>query len=112
MTESIYRGQLDATKMECQCTKPPKYTIYQNQHLQTELEVQWTYGATIGFETIFSAADEKKLVEHVTYMANIGYGYNKISIQYLAKEFAESLGRNVKSQSSLSNCWFYGFLKH
>lgn len=53
--------------------------------------------ATIGFETIFSAADEKKLVEHVTYMANIGYGYNKISIQYLAKEFAESLGRNVKS---------------
>ena len=32
--------------------------------------------ATTGFETIFSRAEEEKLVSHISYMVDIGYGYN------------------------------------
>ena len=67
--------------------------------------------ATIGFDKIFSTDEEKKLVEHVTYMADIGYGYNKKGIQAMAKSYATSLGKTVKSDTSLSNCWFHGFLR-
>jgi len=65
----------------------------------------------IGFDNIFSDDEERQLVEHVSYMANIGYGYNKMGIQHMAREYADSLGKSVKSERSLSNCWFYGFLK-
>ena len=65
----------------------------------------------IGFDTIFNAKEEEHLVEHVTYMASIGYGYNKVGIQHMARDYAVSLGKLPKSENSLSNCWFYGFLK-
>jgi hypothetical protein len=103
MTEPIYKGQLDATKNEMAVYKAAKMYYLLESTLRDRTRGAVDMEATIGFETIFSAADEEKLVEHVTYMANIGHGYNKISIQYLAKEFTESLGRNVKSESSLSN---------
>ena len=67
--------------------------------------------ATIGFDTIFNRSEERKLVDHITYMADIGYGYNKSSIQYMASDLAKSLNKNTKSTDHLSNCWFYGFLK-
>ena len=65
----------------------------------------------IGFDNIFSDDEERQLVEHISYMANIGYGYNKMGIQHMAREYADSLGKSVKSERSLRNCWFYGFLK-
>ena len=37
--------------------------------------------ATIGFDIIFNRSEERKLVDHITYMADIGYGYKKSSIQ-------------------------------
>ena len=40
--------------------------------------------ATIGFDTIFNTSEERKLANHITYTADIGYGYSKSSIQYIA----------------------------
>ena len=65
----------------------------------------------IGFDRIFSAEEEEKLVGHVSYMAEIGYGYGVSGIRYMAKNYAESLGKPVKAKDALSNCWFYSFLK-
>ncbi|XP_053372948.1 uncharacterized protein LOC123560642 [Mercenaria mercenaria] len=65
----------------------------------------------IGFDSIFSNVEEQKLVNHITYMASIGYGYNKSSIQYMAWDYAKSLGKQVKAKESLSDNWFYGLLK-
>ena len=67
--------------------------------------------ATIGFETIFSRAEEEKLVSHISYMAEIGYGYNVSSIKYMAKDYADSLGKNTKAKKALSDNCFYRFIK-
>ena len=63
-----------------------------------------------GTGTLLSTEEEEKLVEHIKYMADIGYGYNKSSIQYMARDYAVSLGKSVQPSDSLSNCWFYGFM--
>ena len=60
-----------------------------------------------GTGTLLST-EEEKLVEHIKYMADIGYGYNKSSIQYMARDYAVSFGKSVQPSDSLSNCWFYG----
>ena len=39
-------------------------------------------------ERIFNIEEETQLVEHVKYMADIGYGYTKSKIQYMAADFA------------------------
>ena len=65
----------------------------------------------IGFDRIFSAEEKEKLVGQVSYMAEIGYGYGVSGIRYMAKNYAESLGKPVKAKDALSNCWFYSFLK-
>ena len=65
----------------------------------------------IGFDTIFNREEEEKLVGHITYMADIGYGYGASGIRYMAKDFADSLGKHVKAKEALSNNWFYSFLK-
>ena len=51
----------------------------------------------IGFDTIFNREEEEKLVAHITYMADICYGYGASGIRYMAKDYAESLGKHVKS---------------
>ena len=63
----------------------------------------------MGFDTIFE--HEEKLVGHVTYMAAIGYGYNKSGIQCMAKDYTVSLGKPIKAKESLSNYWLYGLIK-
>ncbi|MEW8543568.1 MAG: hypothetical protein AB2693_08525 [Candidatus Thiodiazotropha sp.] len=63
-----------------------------------------------GTGTLFSAVEERNLVDHISYMADIGYGYSKSSIQYMAKDYAESLSKEVKASEAMSNCWFYGFM--
>ncbi|KAL4237347.1 hypothetical protein ACF0H5_002065 [Mactra antiquata] len=68
------------------------------------------FNATVGHNTIFTKQEEKKLHDHIIYMADIGCGYSKKSIQCMAKDFAASLGKTLKNeQSSLSDNWFYGF---
>ena len=64
-----------------------------------------------GTGTLLTVEEEHKLVQHISYMADIGYGYNKSSIQYMARDYAVSMGKNVQASDSLSNCWFYGFMQ-
>ncbi|MEW8548101.1 MAG: hypothetical protein AB2693_31750 [Candidatus Thiodiazotropha sp.] len=64
-----------------------------------------------GTGTLLTVEEERKLVQHISYMADIGYGYNKSSIQYMARDYAVSLGKDVQASDSLSNCWFYGFMQ-
>ena len=66
--------------------------------------------AKIGFKTIFTTDEEQQLVDHISFMASIGYGYKKSGIQFVARDFAVSLGKILKSQEVLSNSWFYGFM--
>ena len=40
--------------------------------------------AKIGFKTIFTTDEEQQLVDHISFMASIGYGYNKSRIQFMA----------------------------
>ena len=42
----------------------------------------------VGVETLFTECEEQQLVDHVKYMASIGYGYNKSGVQYMARDFA------------------------
>ena len=64
-----------------------------------------------GPERIFSQEEEKKLVDHIIYMGNIGYGYTKGNIQFMAADYARSIGKTVKAANGLSDHWFYAFLK-
>jgi hypothetical protein len=66
--------------------------------------------AKIGFKTIFTTDEEQQLVDHISFMASIDYGYNKSGIQFMARDFAVSLEKILKSQEVLSNSWFYGFM--
>ena len=70
-----------------------------------------TLDTRVGVDTLFSVSEEKQLMDHVKYMASIGYGYNKSGIQYMARDYALSLNKPVKSSDHLSNAWFYDFLK-
>ena len=70
-----------------------------------------TLDTKVDVETLFTESEEKLLVEHVKYMASIGYGYNKSGVQYMARDYAISLNKSVKPKNSLSNSWFYDFLK-
>ena len=39
-----------------------------------------------GTGTLLSTEEDQKLMEHIKYMANIGYGYTKFNIQYMARD--------------------------
>ena len=56
----------------------------------------WTRGnitldTKVGVETLCTESEAKLLVDHVKYMASIGYGYNKPGIQYMAGDYAISV---------------------
>ncbi|KAH3817319.1 hypothetical protein DPMN_118852 [Dreissena polymorpha] len=44
-------------------------------------------------------------------MANIGYGYTISNIQYIAADYARSLGKSVMAREGLSQNWFYACLE-
>ena len=64
-----------------------------------------------GGPTLFTDVEEKQLVEHIVYMAKIGYGYTISEIQFIAADYARSLGKIVRAKEGLSQSWFYGFLR-
>ena len=51
--------------------------------------------AKLSHGTLLLTEEEQKLVAHITYMAEIGYGYNKSSIQYMARDYSTSLGKEI-----------------
>ncbi|KAJ8303684.1 hypothetical protein KUTeg_018794 [Tegillarca granosa] len=55
-----------------------------------------------GFDTIFTTGEEQILHSHIKYMANIGYGYNKLGVQTLARDYALSLNKDLKSAKALT----------
>ena len=67
--------------------------------------------ATPGPSTLLSWEEEKHLVDHIKYMGDIGYGYTKSEVQYMATDYCQSLRKSVKSENGLSSFWFYAFLK-
>ncbi|KAH3886754.1 hypothetical protein DPMN_010767 [Dreissena polymorpha] len=61
-------------------------------------------------ETLFSSAEELRLVEHAENSAGLGFGYSNTSMQRLAGELAYKLLKRP-SDKPLRNCWLYSFLK-
>jgi hypothetical protein len=48
--------------------------------------------AKVSQDTIFTEDEETDFVNHMTYMASIGYGYSKAKIQLVEKDYAQALG--------------------
>jgi hypothetical protein len=65
----------------------------------------------VGHEIIHTHGEEQKLYDNITCMTNIGFGYSKISVQYIAKDFADMLGKKVKAEKALGDNWCYGLAK-
>ena len=57
-----------------------------------------TLDAKKGHGTLFTVEEEKMLVDHLSYMADIGYRYQKSKVQYMARDFAAVLGKDIKNQ--------------
>lgn len=69
--------------------------------------------AKVGKEPLFNESEEKDFVNHLIYMADIGYGFTKSSIQTMAKEYALSLKKTLtklEGYNKLSNICFYYFM--
>ncbi|KAH3792421.1 hypothetical protein DPMN_145917 [Dreissena polymorpha] len=41
--------------------------------------------------------EERKLADHIVFMANIGYGYSVTDVRCMAADYARSLGKNVRA---------------
>ena len=52
-----------------------------------------------GANTLFTKDEERKLVDHILYMADIGYGYSLMDIQYMAWYYATSLHKPVRQKN-------------
>jgi hypothetical protein len=60
---------------------------------------------------LLSQLEEARLVEHISYMAKVGYPYTRAEVINIASEFASCLGRRERdSGKPLSYKWFYAFL--
>ncbi|XP_052809384.1 uncharacterized protein LOC128237844 [Mya arenaria] len=60
---------------------------------------------------LFSKNEESQPVEHVAYMARIGYGYSRQEFMSLATDYAISLKKKIEMDSPLAPSWFNGFRK-
>ena len=109
MTGQTYQGHMKLPRVACLCAKLLDYNVPEST-LRDLTRGNVATDAKNGTGTLLSTEEEEKLVEHIKYMADIGYGYNKSSIQYMARDYAVSLGRSVQPSDSLNNCWFYGFM--
>ena len=65
----------------------------------------------LGKMPMFSTAEEQGLVDHVKYMATIGYGYSKQEFLNLSNDFAISLGKKSENDSTFKHPWYSRILK-
>ena len=98
MIEATWRGHMKIPNVGCQCIWQPDGTVFLNL-----LSGTGDVDARTGHGTLLSADEEQKLVTHISYMADIGYGYNKSGIQYMACDYTNSLGKVVPATEQLSN---------
>ncbi|XP_052809180.1 jerky protein homolog-like [Mya arenaria] len=64
---------------------------------------------SLGQPPTFTANEEKQLVEHLTYMASIGYGYTRSELLNLATDWAITLHRKKQSDPQFASSWYTGF---
>lgn len=64
-----------------------------------------------GPDPLFSKEEEKSLVDHMTYMSNIGYGYSRQSFLDLAFEFAVAIGKKSSNDPTFKGSWYQSFKK-
>ena len=63
-----------------------------------------------GKDRLLTHDDEKEMVEHIKYVASVGYGYTRREIAQLAGETAFFVGRKTNPEA-MSDKWVYNFLK-
>ena len=93
----------DATAREMSVYRASREFTLPESTLRDRTRENVSLDTKVGVETLFTESEEKQLVDHVKYMASIGYGYNKSGVQYTARDYAISLNKPVKSKDSLSN---------
>ena len=88
MTEPINSKLLMAQLGACHFTVLPGKFVCQSQLLETgQGEIShWTVDTKVGVETLFTESEEKLLVDHVKYMASLGFGYDKLAVLYMARD--------------------------
>ena len=63
-----------------------------------------------GRQPVFEKNDEQKLVNHITYLATLGYGYSRTEIVKLATDYSHSLGI-LPADKSFSLGWLKRFFR-
>ncbi|XP_062586317.1 uncharacterized protein LOC134247943 [Saccostrea cucullata] len=85
------------------------------QTLRDRVKEKVPLTAKLGYDNTFTFKEEEALAQHLIYMAGIGYGYTKMDIQRMARQYAHSLNKKLHTKNEntdhLSNNWFYGFLR-
>ncbi|WAR15710.1 hypothetical protein MAR_005815 [Mya arenaria] len=64
---------------------------------------------SLGQPLTFTANEERQLVEHLTYVASIGYGYTQSELLSLATDWAITLHRKKQSDPQFASSWYTGF---
>ena len=64
-----------------------------------------------GPDPLFTKEEEKSLIDHMTYMSNIGYGYSRQAFLDMAFEYAVILRKKSPSDPTFKGSWYQGFKK-
>ena len=59
---------------------------------------------------LFTMLGEKNLVDHIVYMARVGFGYTITDCQHIAYDYAVSIGKEVRAKEKLNQGWIYAVL--
>lgn len=64
-----------------------------------------------GPDPLLTELEEARLVNHLRYMSDMGYGYTRMQVMELGTDLAIHLGKKTKSEPLLSRFWFSNFMK-
>ncbi|XP_052771636.1 uncharacterized protein LOC128211197 isoform X1 [Mya arenaria] len=62
-----------------------------------------------GHQPTFTTNEEKQLVDHISYMASIGYSFNRVELLNLATDWAMTLGRKKENDPPCAASWYTRF---
>ncbi len=89
----------DATRKGMSVCKAARVYCAPESTLRARTRGNVEVDAQNGTGTLLSQSQEKELLAHIKYMSDIGYGYNKSGVQYMARDVAVSLGIPVKAKN-------------
>lgn len=78
---------------ECLCIRHRIYSVCQQKALRDRVKGQITLNSRVGHVTNFTL--EEEALTQLFHMAEIGYGYTKMSIQRMTKEYVHSLTKQL-----------------